>query len=87
MGIYISICLAAILTTSIFVDHLPRHLVHKSGLTVKEEFFSLILTTLKHTIKKKQLLLIPLTIYMGLEESYFGAEFNRVGKTDHTKSH
>ena len=64
---------------SIFaVDHLPQHLLKRSDRSVKEEFKTLITSTLRHSIKTKQLLLIPLTIYMGLEESYFGAEYNRV---------
>ena len=68
----------SILIIIFLVDHLPRHLVRESGLMVKEEFGSLMTSTLRHTAQRKQLLLIPITVYMGLEESFFGAEFNRV---------
>ena len=78
VGIYIGIALGAILLSIFAVDHLPRHLVKDTGLTVGQEFTTLVTSTLRHTVKTKQLLLIPLTIYMGLEESYFGAEYNRV---------
>ena len=80
VGIYMAIGLCAILISIFFVDHLPRHIVKSSGLSIKEEFSTLLLSTLKQMRNKKQLLLIPLTIYMGLEESFFGAEYNRVCK-------
>ena len=78
VGIYISIALCAILLSIFGVDHLPRHLVKVSGLTIRQELTTLLSSTLRHTIKTKQLLLIPLTVYMGLEESYYSAEYNRV---------
>ena len=78
VGIFIAIALSAILISIVAVDHLPRHLLKRTDSSVKEEFKTLMTSTLRQSIKRKQMLLIPLTVYSGLAQSYFAAEYNRV---------
>lgn len=40
--------------------------------------FQLLIATARHMRKKEQLLLIPLTIWSGLEQGFFGADFTAV---------
>ena len=40
--------------------------------------FELLIVTAKQMRKKKQFLLIPLTIWSGLEQGFFGADFTAV---------
>lgn len=42
--------------------------------------FTLLISTVKHMRNFNQLLLIPLTIYSGLEQSFLGAQFTKVNK-------
>jgi len=39
---------------------------------------TLLISTVKHLRNANQLLLIPLTIYSGLEQSFLGAQFTKV---------
>ncbi len=38
----------------------------------------LLISTIKHMKSRNQLLLIPLTIWSGLEQSFLGAQFTKV---------
>ncbi len=75
--IYIVIACGAVLLVCLAVDRLPKNLRAKKGVT-KQEFLNLALDTLKHVRRPTQLILIPITVYSGLEQGFRGADFNAV---------
>lgn len=48
----------------------------KASLTGKD----LLIATFRHMKKKKQILIIPLTFWSGIEQGFFGADFTAVRK-------
>jgi hypothetical protein len=64
---------------------LPENLIfYKNNLekisVMLSESVILLISTIKHMRKGNQLLLIPLTIWSGLEQSFLGAQFTKVEK-------
>ncbi|ODN04685.1 UNC93-like protein [Orchesella cincta] len=83
INIFCGVCLAlafiAIGFTSIFLDSLDRY-GEKERLeddAVKMSTKRSLISTLRHMKKPYQLLLIPLTIFSGLEQSFFSADFTQ----------
>ena len=71
MGIYTGCGCLAFLLVALLVDPLEI-----PEMDEKESIWRLASTTLRHTIKNKfQILLIPLTIYSGLEQSFMMESF------------
>ena len=64
--------------TVFFIDNIPQHLFKQSDMTIRQEITSLVLSTLKQVIKTKQLVIIPITMYMGLQSTFYVLEYNRV---------
>ncbi|CAD5114808.1 DgyrCDS3850 [Dimorphilus gyrociliatus] len=76
VGIYMGVAFCAvIIILSPLVDPLQRELEDEKK-PLKEEAFSLFIGTVRHLKHKKQLLLIPITMYSGLEQAFFSAEWN-----------
>lgn len=48
----------------------------------RRENFALLFATVKHMSQKEQLLLIPITIWSGLEQGFFGADYSAVSPTE-----
>ena len=80
VGIYLAIAVAAVLIVAVFVDPLPKDLVEKDeqGISVGQQSLRYMVATVKHLRHREQLLLIPVTIYSGLEQALYGAEFSKV---------
>ena len=79
VGIYIGIAVIGVIVLMVFVDPLPHYIRQKQSKgKLKEEIRTLLFSTFKHLRHLNQLLLIPLTIYSGLEQGFVGAEFNKV---------
>ena len=79
VGILISIAVVGIIVLMVFVDQLPDYRKQKESRgQLKNEIKTLLFATFKHLRHSKQLLLIPLTIYSGLEQGFLEAEFNKV---------
>jgi len=74
VGIYIGIAVAAILIVIFLVDNLPSVLAPKEK-NLGKEILSMVLATAKNLRHKKQLILIPLTMYSGFEQASYNAEF------------
>lgn len=79
MGIYIAVGLVGFVICAVFVDNLPPEI---AGITKDESVLKIIgrdlMATVKHMRHKEQLLLIPITMYSGFEQTYYGAEWNNV---------
>ena len=79
VGIYISIAVIGVILLMVFVDQLPNYVQKRESRgKLKDEIKTLLFATFKHIRHLNQLLLIPLTIYSGLEQGFLGAEFNKV---------
>ena len=77
VGTYIAIACAGVILVCVFVDNLPKYLREDRSRAKKDAAKALIDTAL-HLKNKYQLLLIPITIYSGLEQGFYGAEWTRV---------
>ena len=77
VGTYIAIACAGVILVCVFVDNLPKYLQDDKKKARKEAARSLINTAL-HLKNKYQLILVPITIYSGLEQGFYGAEWTRV---------
>merc|ERR1712223_1169550 len=75
-GIYLACSLAAAVIIAIFVDPLSRF-GEKERNEEKEKLsgLQLLVATFRHLKDKNQLLVIPLTIWSGIEQGFFGADF------------
>jgi len=75
-GIYLACSLCAALVLAVFLDPLTRfgEEDRKKG---KQQLtgMQLLVATFRHMKNKKQLLIIPLTIWSGIEQGFFGADF------------
>ena len=81
VGIYIAFAVLGAILIMIFVDQLAYKRNQKgSGGRLKDEIQTLLLATLNHMRRATQLLLIPITLFSGLEQGFLGAEFNKVKK-------
>merc|ERR1711892_516177 len=75
-GIYLACSFSAAVIIALFVDPLTRfgedeRQEGRPTLTGKE----LLVATFRHMKKKKQILIIPLTFWSGIEQGFFGADF------------
>ena len=78
VGIYIVIATLAIVITAVFVDQLPDDLQQMKRRPVAREVGEMCVATFKHMRLISQLLLIPITMLSGFEQSFFSAEFTKV---------
>ena len=78
-GIYLALSFSAALILAIFLDPLTKF-GEQDRDTGKEKLsgFKLLLATFHHMMKKKQLLIIPITFWSGIEQGFFGADFTAV---------
>ena len=79
LGIFIGVALIGAAGVGIIVDRLPKEL---RRVEIKDklsnEIRDLLLSTVKHLRHKKQLILIPITMYSGFEQASYNAEFSLV---------
>lgn len=75
-GIYLAIAFCAIAVVGIFTDSLIRYgEKDRDGMSSKLTGLSLSIATFKQMGKLNQLLIIPLTIWSGLEQGFISADF------------
>ena len=77
LGIFMAIAVLAVVLVIFTVDELPRYLRDDRKRAKKEIGKSLIHTAM-HLKNKKQCILIPLTMYSGFEQAFYGAEWTGV---------
>ena len=88
-GIYLGCSIVAAIILAIFVDPLSRFKENERHQENRPQLSSLqlVAATYNQMKKKKQLLIIPLTFWSGIEQGFFGADFTAVSKLkkhDHT---
>ncbi|XP_076142709.1 protein unc-93 homolog A-like [Alosa pseudoharengus] len=76
MGCYIGVGLLAMALVAVFLDNIDRE-VTKEFRGNREPFCSTFLATIRLMRDRKLLLLIPMTIYSGLEQSFLWGEYTK----------
>ena len=81
VGIYIGISILGCIMASVFIDKLPDAwlLAEDREGAVTEKIVTSLGATIRHLRHANQLLLIPLTVYSGLEQTFYGTEYAKVG--------
>ena len=78
-GIYLACSLAAAVIIAIFVDPLTRFGEDERSEDGEQlSGMQLLVATFRHLKNKNQLLVIPITIWSGIEQGFFGADFTAV---------
>lgn len=79
-AIYLSCIVAAVIIIALFMDPLSRYGERRRGSITAQELsgVQLISATFKQLKKPNQQLLIPLTIFIGMEQAFIGADFTQV---------
>ena len=76
-GIYIGIAIAGIAFIFFMLDGYKK--IGLDALKKEEKNpLQLLISTLKHLKNKRQLLIIPLTLWSGFEQAYISADFTKV---------
>ncbi|CAF0739698.1 unnamed protein product [Rotaria sordida] len=74
--VYICICICSILTVIIFLNQRRKSSRDEISVMLRNSV-KLLISTVKHLRNVNQLLLIPLTVWSGLEQSFLGAQFTK----------
>ena len=78
-GIFLAFSMGAALLIALFVDPLSRFgETDEKKDKVKLSGKQLLVATFKHMRKKEQMLIIPITIWSGIEQGFFNADFTAV---------
>ena len=79
-AIYLSCIVAAVIIIALFMDPLSRYGERRRGSISAQELsgVELLSATFKQLKKPNQQLLIPLTIFIGMEQAFIGADFTQV---------
>lgn len=79
-SIYLACILAAVIIIALFMDPLSRYGERRRGSITAQELsgWELLSATFKQLRKPNQQLLIPLTIFIGMEQAFIGADFTQV---------
>jgi hypothetical protein len=75
-GIYVGCAIFAIFLILVFLDNYQKIGLENSK--PKKSSKHLLINTVKHIIKKNQILIIPLTLWSGFEQAFIGADFTKV---------
>ncbi|XP_015512738.2 UNC93-like protein isoform X1 [Neodiprion lecontei] len=75
-GIYLGCMVFAILVVAFGVDSLTRYDRGRSGSTTGKSGLKLLAVTLKLLKEKRQLLILPITLFIGAEQAFLFADFN-----------
>lgn len=68
----------AMLLVSVFLDNIDQTETPEVRIQKSESFFSTFLATFRHLRDKRQVLLIPVTSYIGLELGFLNADYTKV---------
>jgi len=75
-GTYLALSFGAALILAILVDPLTRFGENERREQNEQQTgFKLLIATFRHMLKKKQILIIPITFWSGIEQGFFGADF------------
>jgi hypothetical protein len=79
-SIYLACIVAAVTIIALFMDPLSRYGERRRGSITAQEIsgVELLSATFKQLKKPNQQLLIPLTVFIGMEQAFIGADFTQV---------
>ncbi|KAK0091593.1 hypothetical protein PV326_002979 [Microctonus aethiopoides] len=75
-GIYLGCMVMACLIVALGVDSLSRYDRGRSGSAAGKSGFQLLIVTLKLLKEKRQLFILPITIFIGAEQAFLFADYN-----------
>ncbi|XP_048507028.1 UNC93-like protein isoform X2 [Athalia rosae] len=75
-GIYLGCMVLAVLIVAFGVDSLSRYDRGRTGSTTGQSGLRLLAVTLRLLKEKKQLLILPITLFIGAEQAFLFADFN-----------
>ncbi|XP_061099043.1 protein unc-93 homolog A-like isoform X2 [Conger conger] len=76
VGCYIGVGILAMILVAVFLDNIDRDSAREFRGN-REPFCSTFLATFKHLRDRRQLLLIPLTMYSGLEQGFLSGDYTK----------
>ncbi|XP_036406170.1 protein unc-93 homolog A [Megalops cyprinoides] len=76
LGCYIGVGILAMILVAVFLDNIDRDTVREFRGN-REPFCNTFLATFKHLRDKRQLLLIPLTMYSGFEQGFLSGDYTK----------
>nr|XP_006625794.1 PREDICTED: protein unc-93 homolog A isoform X1 [Lepisosteus oculatus] len=76
LGSYIGVGVLAIIFVAVFLDNLDRDAAREFR-DNRDPFWTVFLATFKHLSDKRQLLLIPLTMYSGFEQGFLAGDYTK----------
>ncbi|XP_035279237.1 protein unc-93 homolog A [Anguilla rostrata] len=76
VGCYIGVGLLAMLLVAVFLDNIDRDSAREFRGN-RDPFWNTFLATFKHLRDKRQLLLIPLTMYSGFEQGFLAGDYTK----------
>ncbi len=77
-GIYVGLAVIGILFIVFFLDSYPRNQTDANEKKNIKSQFELIKSTILHLKNRNQLLIIPITFWLGFEQAFIGADFTKV---------
>ncbi|XP_044531416.1 protein unc-93 homolog A-like [Gracilinanus agilis] len=76
LGIYTGSGILAVILVAVFLDHIPND-ESETEENKGESFWSNILATFQHLKDRRQVLLIPLTMYSGFEQGFLSGDYTK----------
>lgn len=77
-GIFLALMISACIIVVLFVDPLKRYEIGRKGPGSDISGFQLMAVTLKQLLNLKQVLLLPITMFIGAEQAFIAADFTSV---------
>ncbi|MGH0143922.1 UNVERIFIED_CONTAM: hypothetical protein FKN15_027026 [Acipenser sinensis] len=76
VGSYIGVGVLSVILVAVFLDDLDKEAAQEFR-DNRQPFFSVFLATFKHLRDKRQILLIPMTMYSGFEQGFLAGDYNK----------
>ncbi|XP_041952392.1 protein unc-93 homolog A-like [Alosa sapidissima] len=77
LGCYVGVGVLAMLLVAVFLDNIDRKITPEAKSQQTETFCSTLLATFRQLKDKRQVLLIPVTSYIGLELGFLSADYTK----------
>lgn len=77
-GIFLALMISACIIVALFVDPMKRYEIGRKGSGSDIPGFKLMAVTLKQLLNLKQVLLLPITMFIGAEQAFIAADFTSV---------
>ena len=77
-AIFLALMISACLLVAFFTDSLTRYEMGRKGSGSGLSGLRLLVVTVKQMLQKKQILLLPITMFIGSEQAFIAADFTAV---------